>query len=171
MVLALGAAVYLNWRIGTPAETSKTLGESKLVNATVATEETQPQKKESDSKQSLPSKQQRLFSSAKTERDQIQDKIIDKAAETMKLEGVSENDMNTAQSQVAAVIKSFTLQNTIESTLKSKGFSSCLCYINDDGCIVTVPKAELKKLGTMIVKSTVQSVASIPFDKITIVSV
>ena len=171
MVLALGGAVYLNWRIGTPAQTSKTLGESKLVNATVTAEESEPQRKESAVKQTLSTKQQELFSSAKTERDQLQDNIIDKAAQTMKLEGVSKEDMSEAQSQVAAVIKGFTLQNTIESTLKSKGFSDCLCYINDDGCTLSVPASELKKLGTMIVKSTVQSVADIPFERITIVSV
>ena len=40
LVVALGAAVYLNWSLSTPKTVSKTLGESKYVNATVSTSET-----------------------------------------------------------------------------------------------------------------------------------
>ena len=38
LVLALGAAVYLNWSLSTTKQTSKVLGESKYVNATLSTE-------------------------------------------------------------------------------------------------------------------------------------
>ncbi len=175
MILALGAAVYLNWSFSTPTAVSRTLGETKFVNATVSTETTKPKSTEKDKKsetdKNLTQKQKDYFSEAKTNRDKIQDKIIDTASQTLKLENVSESDKNEAQSQVAGVIKNFTFQDTIESALRAKGFSRCLCYINENGCTVTVPEGEMKKSRQILVKSTVQSVANIGFDKITIVTV
>ncbi len=172
LVVALGAAVYLNWSLTAPKPVSKTLGESKYVNATVATtavKQTSNTKYKPDTL--LSDKQKKYFASAKTTRDTTQDKVIDKASEVLKLDSSSKGDKTKAQSNVAAVIKNFTLQDTIESTLKAKGFSNCLSYINDDGCTVTVLKEELKKFKPVLVKSAVQSVANISFDKITIVTI
>ncbi len=172
LVVALGAAVYLNWSLSTPHAVSKTLGESKFVNATVATSAA---KKTSNNKvkesPKLTKKQKQFFASAKTTRDTTQDKIIDTASEVLDVDSSSEGEKTEAQSNVAGVIKNFTLQDTIETTLKAKGFSNCLCYINESGCTVTVLKKELKKMKPILVKSTVQSVANIGFDKITIVTV
>jgi stage III sporulation protein AH len=171
LVVALGAAVYLNWSLTAPKPVSKTLGESKYVNATVATTAAKQTSNSKSKPDVLSTKQKQYFASAKTTRDTTQDKVIDKASEVLKLDSSSKSDKTKAQSNVAAVIKNFTLQDTIESTLKAKGFSNCLSYINDDGCTVTVLKDELKKLKPVLVKSTVQSVANISFDKITIVTI
>lgn len=174
LIVALGAAVYLNWSLTAPKSVSKTLGESKYVNATVSTTPTAGEKQTSGSKvndDNLTTKQKQFFASAKTTRDNTQDKVIDIANEVLKLDSSSKTEKTKAQSNVAGVIKNFTLQDTIESTLKAKGFSNCLCYINDDGCTITVLKDELKKLKPVLVKSTVESVANISFDKITIVTI
>ena len=179
MIVALGAAVYLNWSMTSPASVTKTLGESKFVNATVATETTKPKASEKSTqkpsstpvKSNLTQKQKDYFAEAKTNRDKTQDKIIDKASETLGMENLSDSDKTEAQSQVAGVIKNFTYQDTIESALRAKGFSQVLAYVNENGCTVTVPGKELKKGRNIMVKSTVQSVAGISFDKITIITV
>lgn len=173
LVAALGAAVYINWSLSTPKTVSKTLGESKYVNATLSTT---PAKQTSNSKikptaSTLTKKQKDYFASAKTTRDAAQDKVIDKASEVLGLSSSSDKTKTKAQSNVAEILKNFTLQDTIESTLKAKGFTNCLSYINDSGCTVTVLKEDLKKLKPIIVKSTVQSTANIGFDKITIVTI
>lgn len=173
LVAALGAAVYLNWSLQTPKTVSKTLGESKFVNATLSTA---PAKQTSNSKikptsSPLSKKQKDFFASAKTTRDSAQDKVIDKASEVLGLNSSNSKTKTKAQSNVAEVLKNFTLQDTIETTLKAKGFTNCLSYISDSGCTVTLLKDELKKLKPIIVKSTVQSIANIGFDKITIVTI
>lgn len=171
LVLALGAAVYLNWTLSNTTTVSKNLGESKFVNATVSTTESSAQNTKTDSKSELTDKQQKLFAEAKTSRDKAQDKIIDIANETLNLENTPEKEYNNAQSTVAGIIKNFTLQDTIESTLKAKGFSEVLCYINESGCVVTVLKSELTDDNRIIINSTVKSAANIGFDNISIVTV
>lgn len=168
LVIALSVAVYLNWSMATPKTTSKILGESKLVNATVSTSPTEKNKVSSND---LSNKQNDFFASAKIQRKQTQDEIIDKANEILKLEDTSEENRTNAQLQVAGIIKNFTIQDSLETTLKAKAFSECLTFINEEGCIVTVPKKELNDTTSMIIKSTVQSVTNISFDKITIVTV
>ena len=171
LVLALGAAVYLNWTMTNTKPVSKNLGESKFVNATVSTTETESSKSKSVSKTEPTDKQQKLFAEARTTRDQTQDKVIDTARETLDIENTPEKELTKAQSRVAGIIKNFTLQDTIESTLKAKGFSDVLCYITDDGCTVTVLKSELTKDNQILIKATVKSTANIDFDKISIVAV
>lgn len=170
LVLALGAAVYLNWSVSTPKTVSKTLGESKYVNATVSTTAT-PDEAESVSTSETTTKREAFFASAKTERDRTQDKIIDKASEILLLDTTSEEERTEAQNQVAAVIKNFTLQDSIETTLKAKGFSDCLCYINEQGCTVTVSKKDIRKNSQVLIKATIKSASNISFDKITIVTI
>ena len=170
LVLALGAAVYLNWSVSTPKSVSKTLGESKYVNATVSTTAS-PDEVKSTTTSKTATKQDTFFASAKTERDQTQDKIIDKASEILSLDTTSEEDRTEAQNQVAAIIKNFTLQDSIETTLKAKGFSNCLCYINEQGCTITVPKKEIRKNSQLLIKATVKNASNISFDKITVVTV
>lgn len=170
LVLALSAAVYLNWSMSAP--TSKTLGESAYVSATMSTEATPDEAKQTSANVSnLSKKQQDFFAEAKTKRDQTQDEIIEIASETLNLENTSEADRSEAQNQVANIVKNFTLQDSVETTLKAKAFTECLCYINEQGCTVTVPKKELNDSTAMIIKSTVQSMTNMGFDKITVVTV
>ncbi len=171
LVLSLGAAVYLNWSLTSPKTVSKMLGETKFVNATVSTTATPDETKEVVAVKNLSEKQEKYFASAKTERDKIQDKIIDEANEMLGVDDTPDENKSEAQNMAAAMIKNFTLQNTIESTLKAKGFSQCLCYINEGGCTVTVPKSDMKKNGRVVIKAAVTSTAGIPFDKITVVTV
>ena len=171
LIIALGAAVYLNWSLTNSKPVSRNLGESKFVNATVSTTKPQPKKTKSSDSSELTEKQKKFFAEAKTNRDKTQDKVIDTAKETLNLEDAPGADLNKAQTRVAGIIKNFTLQDTIESTLKAKGFSNVLCYITDDGCTVTVLKNELKKDNQVIIKATVKTAANIAFDKITIVTV
>lgn len=170
LIAALGAAVYLNWSMSGAKSVSKNLGESKFVNATVSASESSSKPKQSG-KTRLTDKQKKVFSEGKITRDQTQDKVIDTANEKLKMESTAEKDYTKAQSTIAGILKNFTLQDTIETTLKAKGFSNALCYITDEGCTVTVLKSELSDDKKLIIKATVKSAANINFDKVTIVAV
>lgn len=171
LIAALSAAVYLNWSLTSDKSVSKTIGESKYVNATLSTSAASPDEKPKKSYSKLTAKQKKFFASAKTKRNQTQDKIIDEASEILALESTPQDEMTRAQSQVAGIIKNFTLQDSIETTLNAKGFTSCLCYLNDEGCTVTVLKKELNSSSSMVIKATVKSATNMDFDKITIVTV
>ena len=171
LVIALGAAVYLNWSMTSAKPVTRNLGESKFVNATVSATKPTSSKTKSSDKTKITDKQKRFFSEAKISRDQFQDKVIDTANETLNLENTPEKELTKAQNRVAGIIKNFTLQDTIESTLKAKGFTNVLCYISDDSCTVTVLKSELSKEKQIVVKAAVKSAANIDFDKVSIVTV
>lgn len=175
LVLALGAAVYLNWSVSTAKPVSKTLGESKYVNATLSTDATAAKSKAASAKANasskLSDKQKEFFVQAETKRRQTQDEIIDKANQVLELESTSENERTEAQLQVAGVIKNFTLQDSIETTLNAKGLTKTVCFINDQGCTVNALKSELNDSTSMIIKATVKSITNIDFDKITIVTI
>ncbi len=172
LVLALGAAVYLNWSLSGTKNVSRTLGESKYVSATVSTsEKTEKTKKTNAVETALTDKEKSFFSEARTKRDKIQDRVIDEAEDALDMENVSEKEMSEAQSQIAKILKNFTLQDTIETSLKAKGFSDALCYLSDDGCAVTLLKKELTEDTEIVVKAAVKAATDIGFDKITIVTV
>ncbi len=169
LVLALGAAVYLNWSLSAKKPVTRTLGESKLVNATISTEATSGATE--PKADSLSDKQKKFFANAKNQRSTTQDKIIDTASKVLKLDSTSDEEKSEAQAQVAGVIKFFTMQDDIETTLRAKGFSDCLCFLNENGCTVTVLKKELNDRSNLSLRATVKSVANVDFEKITIVTV
>ena len=85
LLVALGAAVYLNWQFGVSQNvdtTSKELGTAKYVNATVYTEPESTQDQVSQTS-NMTSQQQAYFSDAKNQRSQTQDKILETANETI----------------------------------------------------------------------------------------
>lgn len=182
LVFALGAAVYLNWSLSGTQTASKTLGETKFVNATLSTEKTtatektkkvnaKSTEKNEKSAVKLTSEQKKFFAEAETKRKQMQDSVIDKATEILSVDSTPDDQKTAAQLQVAGILKNFTLQDSIETTLQAKGLTKCLSYINDQGCGVAVLKSELNDSTSMIIKATIKSITNIDFDKIAIITV
>ena len=183
LVFALGAAVYLNWSISSTQTASKTLGETKFVNATLSTEKTTAtentkkvnakatEKSDKKSAVKLTAEQKSFFAEAETKRKQMQDSVIDKATQILEVDSTPDDQKTAAQLQVACLLKNFTLQDSIETTLQAKGLTKCLSYINDQGCGVAVLKSELNDSTSMIIKATIKSITNIDFDKIAIITV
>ncbi|MGN1129726.1 MAG: SpoIIIAH-like family protein [Ruminococcus sp.] len=183
LVFALGAAVYLNWSLSGTQTASKTLGETKFVNATLSTENTESNKntekvsakantnEKDETAVKLTSEQKKFFAEAETKRKQMQDSVIDKATEILDVDSTPDDQKTAAQLQVAGILKNFTLQDSIETTLQAKGLTKCLSYINDQGCGVAVLKSELNDSTSMIIKATIKSITNIDFDKIAIITV
>ena len=146
LVLALGAAVYVNWQFTTNNNTS-------------VKEQTAAQSKE----------QQSYFAAERTKRQSTQDKILDEAKEIFNLENADEADVSEAQKNVEKVLKSFTIQDSIESIIKAKGFSDCLCYISDEGVSVIVPESELNDNSVLVIDDAVVSHYDVAYENISIV--
>lgn len=166
LVLALGTAVYVNWQFSNTNTdtTSKELGAASYVNATVSSTDD-----EAVQTSALSKEQKNYFATERTKRQETQDKVIDEAQEIFDLDNTSEEDMSEAQKSVENIIKTFTIQDSIESIIKAKGFSECLCYISDSGVTVIVPESELNDTSALVIDDAVTSHYEVSFEDISIV--
>lgn len=165
LILALGAAVYVNWQFGGAAKTPvKELGATSYVNATVtATAD------EATSKSSLSKAQQALFAAERTKRQNTQDAAMEQAQKAFDLENTKEEDKTEAQKSVEKLLKDFTVQDSIESIIKAKGFSDCLCCISDEGVTVIVPKNQINDTAALVIDDAVTSHYSVSYENISII--
>ena len=170
LVLALGAAVYVNWQFGSNGTgvTSKELGAASYVSATVGSSSSDD---EAVQTMALSKEQQSYFADERNKRKETQDTIIDDAEKVFDLENSSDEEKSDAQKSVETVIKNFTVQDSIESIIKAKGFSDCLCYISDEGVTVIVPDDELNDTAALVIDDAVTSHYKVDYDKISIVGV
>ena len=165
LILALGAAVYVNWQFnGGTAPASKELGAASYVNATVAATAD-----ESVGARSLSKEQQGYFASERAKRQSAQDGVIDRAKEIFDTENASEDEKSEAQRDVEKMLKTFTLQDSIESIVKAKGFTDCLCYISDEGVTVIVPKEQLNDAAALMIDDAVTAHYKVSYENISIV--
>ncbi len=169
LVLALGAAVYLNWSFSdagtllSPA--SRELGEATHVSASIASadEAARVSKELSDAQQ--------YFAKAKNERKQTEDALLSEAKEVLSLTEGTDDAKQEAAAQLSKLEDRIAAESNIENILCGKGFSECVCFLSDEGCSVAVLHQELEDVGALIVKDTVLSQTSLEFNNITIVEI
>ena len=147
LVLALSAAVYINWQLSgakTP-QSAKELGAASYVSATASASDDEVQQTAALSNES-----KSYFSAERTKRQATQDKI-------------------EAEKNVEELLKTFTIQDSIESIVKAKGFSECLCHISDQGVSVIVPKSQLDDTSVLIIDDAVVTHYEVDYDDISVI--
>ncbi len=192
LVLALGAAVYLNWQFSqnevltvddTSSGQTKQLGQATYVNTAVSGVEGSKSESKVESKnessvisettegETSPSESQSAEEVFKKERKN-REKVYEESVELLKdvLEGASSDSAAKAQAvteaaKIAAQIKA---ESDIETMIKSKGFEDCFVFINNGGCSVIVTKGGLNENTAVAIKDIVNTHGGIAFDKITI---
>ena len=167
LVLALGAAVYVNWQFGSSAAKAKPkeLGAASYVNADVSSATAD----QSVQTSSLSDSQEKFFAAERVKRQSAQDKVLDEAKKVFDLENAADEDKSEAQKNVESLLKSYTVQDSIESIVKAKGFSDCLCYISDEGVSVIVPESELNDNSVLVIDDAVVSHYDVAYENISIV--
>lgn len=168
LVLALATAVYINYQISQAKSTSpvKELGAASYVNATVGQTATSD---EAVATMALSKEQQDFFAAERTKRQNTQDKVIDDAEEILESDSSADSELTEAQENVERIIGFFTTQDTIETIVKAKGFSDCLCCITDMGVTVIVPENELNENTVLSVYDAVTTHYDIASDAISVV--
>ena len=78
-------------------------------------------------------------------------------------------DKGEAEKNVEELLKTFTIQDSIESIVKAKGFSECLCYISDQGVSVIVPKSQLDDTSVLIIDDAVVTHYEVDYDDISVI--
>lgn len=169
LILALGAAVYLNWQFsgsGGVSTASKELGAATYVSKNTAATVDEPG---AAGNRSLTPKER--IAASRTERTQAQDKALDSAKSILTLSDSTDEAKKAAVEQASRIEERIIAQSNIENILYAKGFSECLCYVTDESCTVTVLKDELQKNSPLIIKDAVLSQIDVGFSDIVIVEI
>ena len=168
LVLALGAAVYLNWQFsGTPLiqQSSKELGAATYVSkdAKATADEAKRTSREMSPEQKI--------AKARTDRAQAQDQALEESKSILQAADSSEEAKAEAVKAATAIEERILAQSNIENILCAKGFSEVLCYSSGESCTVTVKKSEMKEDSPLIIKDAVMSQINIDFNNIIIVEI
>lgn len=154
LILALGTAVYINTQIaGSSTENrKKELGAVTYVNANVSNST-----KDEAVKSPLTKEQENYFARERTKRQTTQAEVIEQAQKFFELDTPTQEQISESQKNVEKIIEYFTTQDTIETIVKAKGFSDCLCCITDLGVTVIVPSSQLNETTALSVYDAVNS--------------
>ena len=186
LVVALGAAVYLNWQFSgvqpvtvTDAEsqTAKQLGQTTYVNTDISGSSDIPETTSENSTveantsvatMSLSKEQQEYFANERINRSQAQEKAIEALSDIIESASSSESAKQEAVKSAEKLALAIKAESNIESEIKTKGFEDCLVSINNDSCSVIVPKGNLNDAAAISIKDIIVRQGGIEFDKITI---
>lgn len=189
LVVALGAAVYLNWQFSdnsdllaanTTVESGKELGEAEFVNNNTASsltsgteENTSSSPADGDSSSSsasnISSSAEQYFAQAKVSRQQARDDAVDSLEEIIDSVQSSESAKAEAVKQAAEIAKNIEQESNIENLIKAKGFAECLAFIQNGECSVVVSSTGLLDNEAITIKDIVAGQSGISYDKIKIV--
>ncbi len=191
LVVALGAAVYLNWQfsssgadsdpaVPTSADSSKQLGQTVYVNTEVSGAEKNSTKANTDSTKNTAKKvsaevsaqpeekQKSYFTSEREKREKAHSDALEGLTEIAQSPDSSESAKQEAAKAAESLSKAIKAECDMESEILTKGFDDCLVCINQDTCTVIVNQKNLNDATAITIKDIVNRQSGIAFDKITI---
>lgn len=190
LVVALGAAVYLNWQFAdnnaliqqTSASANKEIGQAQFVNNSTDSSVSKDKNtgsntssnssKDTGGKKTQPSEDAlAYFAQVKVERQKTHDGAADLAKEVLEAADSSDEAKKEAVVKAAEIAKNMEQETNIESLIKAKGFSQCLAFIQNGECSIVVCKGELDDDGVIAIKDIVTGQSGIEFDNIKITEV
>ncbi len=171
LVVALSTAVFLNWQLSgddslNVVQSSKELGEATYVNSNVSSVD-----EVTISNPNLSKEQAEYFAASRSDRESAQDDAIELAKQVLELTEDDDESKEDATEQLSRIEDNILNQNRVETTLKAKGFSDCICYLSETSCTVIVPKNEMNESSPLIIKDCVEENSGLPFENISIVEV
>ena len=176
LVIALGAAVLVNWYYNEPADkysedttlisgnesVSGNLGDSVLVAATVDnTEETT----DSSDKQAS----DEFFSEAKLRRSQSNDKITDTINEILDNKKLEQADIKRLEKHYNEYCNIIKWQTDAENLIYAKTGHNCLVIINSDSCQVIVDKNTLNEAIILQITAIIEKNTNISVENLSII--
>lgn len=169
LVLALGAAVYLNWQfagtnklpVGDSSETSSQLGAAQLVNNTYVETVTDSLKKPAGSSEST-------FSEARMNRQSSRDEAIELLDNVLESADADADAKKAAVEQASVIAQSILKETNVENLLQAKGYQESVAYINDGMCNLVV-SGELEDADMLIIQEVVMEQTGLSADQIKII--
>ncbi len=177
LVVALGAAVYLNFVMSgntqlpaTQALTSggRELGETLLVNAS-GSSGASAASGSSAVKAGLTSGVSDYFSEARLTRQKARDQSVELLEKVLDDAKQSDAAKKEAVTQAGAIAQNTLKESSIENLIKAKGYSDCVVSLENGGCNVVVKTKASPQEDAVQIKDIVSDQAGLTFDKIKIV--
>lgn len=179
LVVALGAAVYLNWSLSgnqlTATDTVNSgtaLGAAQLVNAS-GSKVTSGSSKATTSKSSAiatNAQADEYFATACLSRQKARDTAQETLEKTIQDPKAGDAAKKEAVDKKAVIAQNVLKEDSIESLVKAKGYLGCVAYLEDGKCNVVVQKANgIQANDTVIIKDIVSGQTGLSYDKIKIV--
>lgn len=190
LVLALGAAVYLNWQFAgtgvqveeSSAETSSALGAAQLVNnnyvetvsdgvESTAGEVSEPDAEATQgeaSEAAAPAAEK--LSDARMMRQTARDEAVEMLEDILNDAEADSAVKEAAVSEASAIAQNILKETNIESLVAAKGFSECVAYINDNTCTIVVNGDMEDAQNALIVRDIAAAETGFSADQIKIIS-
>lgn len=152
LVLALGAAVYMNWNFAKSVPETVT-AESEAVSASaqtdalpvydpLGTEQAEESANKNYGEAQLVSTSQdtgtEFFESARMARTKARDEALDSIQKTLKNASLSDEEKESLTAELETQISNITAESNLESKIKAKGFADCVVTLGDGRADVTV---------------------------------
>ena len=178
LIVALGAAVYLNWQfsgnnqlLATNAVTStsgRELGEAQLVDGSAVSGAPKKSVSGSSAVQTNASAET-YFSEARLSRQKARDQSVELLEKT--LADVKSNDSakKEAVTEAATIAQNTLRESNIENLIKAKGFSDCVAFLQNSECSVVVRIKDSSQNNAIVIKDIVAGQADVAYDKIKII--
>ena len=177
LVMALGIAVYMNWRI---VDEGEDFAAANVTQTDAAASGSDDAVKKYGDSQYVDSQNidggdsvngDIYFSEAKLTRQKTRDEAVETLQVIMSnVEADSEAKADLAV-QAAAIASAIEAEGKVENLIKAKGFSECMVYLDEDRASVVVRADELLDNEVAQIKDIILKETSVPVENISIVDV
>ncbi|MGX8701442.1 SpoIIIAH-like family protein [Caproiciproducens sp.] len=179
LIVALGAAVYLNWQfsgdnqlLATNAVTSTAdheFGEAQLADAPVSGSSKTASGSSSSVQANAPAAS--YFSEARLSRQKARDTAVELLEKVLTDAKSSDAAKKDAVAQATVIAQNTLKENNAESLIKAKGFSDCVVFLQNSECNVVVKTNDSSQNNAIVIKDIVSGQSGVSYDKIKIVEV
>lgn len=176
LVLALGAAVYLNWQfagtnklpVGDDSDTTSELGAAQLVNNAYV--ETVTDDLESSAAEDAASEMsaEDAFAEARMNRQNSRDEAMEMLNEVLQSAESDTEAKKAAVEQSAALAQNVLKETNVENLLQAKGYEDSVVYLTQSDCNVVVA-GEVDDTDMLIIQEIVMEQSGLSADKIKII--
>ena len=190
LVLALGAAVYLNWvfsgdqkLVATDALTSeKEYGQAQLVNASGETleesalsqapeESTAESGTEPETASTAGKIHSATLAEARLSRQQARDSATELLEDFLKEGDASSEELKAAAEKAAEIADAILQEDNIENLIKAKGYEDCVAMLENGECNIMVMLETAQPNDAVVIKDIVRGQTDLAYDKIKIIEV
>lgn len=176
LVVALGAAVYLNWQfsgnnqlLATDAVTSMSdhdYGDAQLVDNSAASGAATSSASSIAVQTSVNA--DTYFTQAQLDRQKARDAAVALAEKVLADANTDATAKKEAVVQAAAIANNKIKETNIENLIKAKGFTDCLVFLQNNECSVVVKSKDSSQNNAIVIKDIVSGQSGVAYDKIKI---
>lgn len=175
LIVALGAAVYLNWQFSgnqlqatDAVNSARTLGEAQLVSNSSKTASSKSSTSDSSVAVQTGVTSDTYFTQAQLSRRQAKDSAVDMLTKIVADTKQGDTARKEAVDKAAVIAQNMVKESNIENLIKAKGFADCLVFIQNGECSVVVKSKDTAQSAAIVIKDIVAGQSGISYDKIKI---